>query len=98
MPIDDRIHQITAHDTSVRSNPELTHATFHVQAIINHHQSITSCTIHNSPSFESLLLPMLSIGESVHHACHSNCGHWKTTNVWGVYDCGKMKRDNDLPK
>jgi hypothetical protein len=63
MPIDHRIQQIAAHDASVGSNPELSHATFHVQAIINHHQSVTSCTIHNSPSFESLMLPMISIGE-----------------------------------
>ena len=50
MPIDDRISQIPAHDASVRSDPEFSHAAFHIQAIINHHESATSYTIHNSPS------------------------------------------------
>ena len=77
MPINHRVQQIATHDASVGSYPELSHATFHVQAIINHHQSVTPCTIHNSPSFESLLLPMISIGERVHHACHRTCVHSK---------------------
>ncbi len=68
MLIDNRIHEITAHDASVGSNPELSHTTFHVQTIVNHHQSVTACTIHNSPPCESLLLPILSTDECIMHA------------------------------
>jgi hypothetical protein len=69
--INDGIHEVSAHNTSVGFDPEFSHASFNIKAIIDHHEPITSCTVHNSTSFESLLLPICSTGESVHHACHA---------------------------
>lgn len=90
--INDGIHKIPAHNTSVGSDPKFSHTSFNVKAIINHHKPITSCTLHNSTSFESLLLPMFSTGESLHHACHTPCSPQKTQLYWMCINAENERR------